>query len=153
MPLPQLRYAQVVKTVRRRRLVGVTPRGVFGTREAVHQVLAVCGWQRTTAFVERINRNLRQHGAAVGRRVTPLCKSEDGWRQQWGWSPVYDNFCLPPARLRHPLLQPEPTHGTGAATRWPRRTPALAAGLTAHVWTLREVRLFRVPPWPQPQAR
>ena len=32
------------------------------------------------------------------------------------------------------------------------RTPAMAAGLTDHVWTLREVLLFRVPPWPQPQA-
>ena len=29
----------------------------------------------------------------------------------------------------------------------------MAAGLTAHVWTLREVLLFRVPPWPQPQVR
>ena len=29
----------------------------------------------------------------------------------------------------------------------------MAAGLTDHVWTLREVLLFRVPPWPQPQAR
>ena len=28
----------------------------------------------------------------------------------------------------------------------------MAAGLTDHVWTLREVLLFRVPPWPQPQA-
>jgi hypothetical protein len=29
----------------------------------------------------------------------------------------------------------------------------MAAGLTNHVWTLREVLLFRVPPWPQPQAQ
>jgi hypothetical protein len=26
----------------------------------------------------------------------------------------------------------------------------MTAGLTDHVWTLREVLLFRVPPWPQP---
>ena len=63
---------------------------------------------------------------------------------------VYDNFCLPHASLRHPLLQAEPTHGTGSAKRWQPRTPAMAAGLTDHVWTLREVLLFRVPPWPQP---
>src|SRR5262249_52643259 len=44
MPLPQLLYAQVVKTVRRRRLVHVSHRVVFGTLEAVHQVLAACGW-------------------------------------------------------------------------------------------------------------
>jgi hypothetical protein len=42
MPLPQLLYAQVVKTVRRRRLVRVQHRVVFGTLEAVQQVLAAC---------------------------------------------------------------------------------------------------------------
>ena len=26
----------------------------------------------------------------------------------------------------------------------------MAAGLTDHVWTLREMLRFRVPPWPQP---
>jgi len=66
LPLPQLLYAQVIKTVRRRRLVRVTHRVVFGTREAVQQVLAVCGWQINTAFVERLNLTIRQHVAAVG---------------------------------------------------------------------------------------
>ena len=32
------------------------------------------------------------------------------------------------------------------------RTVAMAAGLTDHGWTLQEVLMFRVPPWPQPQA-
>jgi hypothetical protein len=52
MPLPQLLYAQVVKTVRRRRLVWVTHRVVFGTMDAVNHVLAPLGWQINTAFVE-----------------------------------------------------------------------------------------------------
>src|SRR5712691_4675820 len=51
-PLPALLYAQVVKTVRRRRLVDVKHRVVFGTLEAVQQVLAACGWQSNTAFIE-----------------------------------------------------------------------------------------------------
>jgi hypothetical protein len=52
MPLPGLLYAQVIKTTRRRRLVRVTHRVVFGTLEAVEHVLAACGWQINTAFVE-----------------------------------------------------------------------------------------------------
>ncbi len=149
-PLPALLYAQVVKTVRRRRLVDVQHRIVFGTLEAVQQVLAACGWQINTAFVERLNLSLRQHVAAIGRRVNTLCKSEDGLRQQLALYHVYYNFCLPHASLRQPLPQPVPTHGTGSATQWRPCTPAMAAGLTDHVWTLREVRLYRVPPWPQP---
>jgi IS1 family transposase len=150
MPLPQLLYAQVVKTVRRRRLVRVRHRVVFGTREAVQQVLAAWGWQINTAFIERVNLAIRQHVAAVGRRVATLCKGEDGLRQQLALYHVYYNFCLPHASLRVPLPQPLPTNGTGSAKTWRPCTPAMAAGLADHVWTLREVLLFRVPPWPQP---
>jgi IS1 family transposase len=150
MPQPQLLYAQVVKTVRRRRLVDVQHRIVFGTLGAVQQVLAAHGWQINTAFIERLNLTIRQHVAAVGRRVSTLCKGEDGVRQQLALYHVYYNFCLPHASVRQPLPQAEPTHGTGSAKRWQPRTPAMAAGLTDHVWTLREVLLFRVPPWPQP---
>src|SRR3989449_8606421 len=85
MPVPQLLYAQVVKTVRRRRLVRVSQRVVFGTLEAVKQVLAAYGWQINTAFIERVNLSIRQHVAAVGRRVTTLCKGEAGLPQQVGF--------------------------------------------------------------------
>jgi hypothetical protein len=111
MPLPQLLYAQVIKTTRRRRLVRISRRVVFGTLEAVNQVLVPRGWQINTSLVERVNLSLRQ-----------------------------------------PLAQPIPTSGTGSAKVCQARTPAMAAGLTDHVWSLREVLLFRVPPWPQPQT-
>jgi len=150
LPLPELLYAQVVKTVRRRRLVAVQHRVVFGTIEAVNQVLSPLGWQINTAFVERINLSLRQHVAAIGRRVSTLCKGEEGLRQQLAVYHVYYNFCLPHSSLRQALPLPLPTNGTGSAKHWRPCTPAMAAGLTDHVWTLREVLRFRVPPWPQP---
>src|SRR4029077_19466833 len=103
MPLPGLLYAQVIKTVRRRRLVRVRHRVVFGTLEAVQQVLAACGWQINTAFVERLNLSLRQPVAAVGRRVATLCKGEDGLRHQLSLFQTYHNFCLPHASVRQPL--------------------------------------------------
>ncbi len=150
MPLPGLLYAQLIKTVRRRRLVQVRHRVVFGTWEAINEVLARNDWHINTAFVERLNLDLRQHVAAIGRRVTTLCKGEDGVRQQLALFHVYHNFVLPHVSLRQPLPQPQPTNGTGSAKQWRPCTPAMAAGLTDHVWTLREVLLFRVPPWPQP---
>jgi IS1 family transposase len=152
MPLPELLYAQVIKTMRRRCLVRVNHRIVFGTFEAVRQVLAACGWQINTAFVERLNLNLRQHVAAVGRWVSTLWKGEDGLGQQLALYHAYYNFCLPHASLRQPLPEPVPSYGSGSAKLWRPSTPAMAAGLTDHVWTLREVLLFRVPPWPQPQV-
>jgi hypothetical protein len=152
MPLPQLLYAQVVKTVRRRRLVRVSHRVVCGTLEAVEQVLSAYGWQIKTAFVERLNLDIRQCVAAVGRRVTTLCKGEEGVRQQLALYQTSHNFCLPHGSLRQPLAQSEPTNGTGSATPWRPCTPAMAGGLTDHIWTLRELLLFRVPPWPPPQA-
>ena len=151
-PLPALLYAQVIKTTRRRRLVRVSHRVVFGTCEAVQQVLAACGWQINTSFVERLNLTIRQHVAAIGRRVSTLCKGEAGLGQQLALYHGYYNFCLPHRSLRQPLPQPVPTNGTGSAKQWRPCTPAMAAGLTAHVWTLKEVLLFRVPPWPQPQT-
>ncbi len=93
---------------------------------------------------------MRHHVAAVGRRVTTLCKGEHGLRQQLALYHVYYNFCLPHASLRQPLLVPAPTNSRGSATQWQLRTPAMAAGLTDRVWTLREVLRFRVLPWPQP---
>jgi IS1 family transposase len=150
MPQPQLLYAQVVKTVRRRRLVGVQHRVVFGSLEAVNHVLAPLGWHINTAFVERLNLSIRQHVAAVGRRVSTLCKGEDGLRQQVAVFHCYYNFCLPHASVRRPLPQPELTNGSGSTKQWRPCTPAMAAGLTDHVWTLREVLLYRIPPWPQP---
>ena len=56
-----------------RRVVGVRHRVVFGTLVGVKRVLAATGWQITTAFIERANLAIRQHVAAVGRRVMTLC--------------------------------------------------------------------------------
>jgi IS1 family transposase len=152
MPRPGLLYAQVMKQYRRRRLVGVQHRVVFGTMDRVQQVLLACGQQINTAFVERLNLDIRQRVAAVGRQVTTLCQGEDGLQHQLAVFHAYHNFVLLHASLRQPLLMPEPTKGTGSAKVWRPCTPAMEAGLTDHVWTLREVLLYRVPPWPQPHT-
>jgi IS1 family transposase len=153
MPLPELLYAQVVKSYRRRRIVSVKHRVVFGTQLAIEEVLAQCGWSINTAFVERLNLDIRQRVAAVGRRVNTLCQGEASLRDQLALFHVYHNFVLPHASLRQPLLVPEATNGRGSAKVWRPCTPAMAAGLTDHVWSLKEVLLCRVPPWPQPQVR
>lgn len=150
MPRPGLLYAQVVKRYRRRRLVGGTHRVIFGAAETIASILTKRGWKINSAFVERLNLDFRQHVAAIGRRVNTLCKHEVGLRQQLALFHTYHNFVLPHASLRLPLPELEPIPESGAIKRWQPRTPALAAGLTDHVWSLREVLMFRVPPGPQP---
>jgi hypothetical protein len=118
MPLPELLYAQVIKTTRRWRLVRVSHRVVFGTFEAVPPVLAACGWQINTACVERLNLTRRQPVAAIGRRVSTLCKGEEGLAQQLALYHGYDNFCLPPGSVRQPLPQPVPTNSKSSAKQW-----------------------------------
>jgi hypothetical protein len=140
MPLPELLYAQVVKSYRRRRIVGVKHRVVFGSRLAIEQLLATCGWTINTAFVERLNLDICQRVAAIGRRVNTLCQGEAGLRDQLALFQVYYNFVLPHASLRQPLPAPEGTNGGGSAKLWRPYTPAMAADLTDHVWSLKEVR-------------
>ena len=64
---------------------------IFGTQAAVEQVLAACGWQINTAFIERLNLSLRQRVAAMGRRSATPCKREEGLRQQLSLFQAYHN--------------------------------------------------------------
>ena len=90
--------------------------------------------------------------AAIGRRVNTLCQGEASVRDQLALFQGYHTFVLPHASLRQPLLIPQPTNGCGSAKLGQPCTPAMAAGLTDHVWSLKEVLFYRVPPWPQPQT-
>jgi len=127
MPLPALLYAQVVKSYRRWRLGGVTHRVVFGTRLAIEQILAPCGWTINTAFVERLNLDLRQRVAAIGRRVNTLCQGEAGLRDQLALFQVYHNFVLPtpvcakrlPNRFP-PMARAQPRCGGRVHQQWRR---------------------------------
>jgi IS1 family transposase len=79
MTRPGLLYAQVVESYRRRRIVGMTHRVVFGAAEIIESILAKRGWKINTSFIERLNLEFRKHVAAIGRRVNTLCKHEAAW--------------------------------------------------------------------------
>jgi len=76
--------------------------------------------------------------AAIGHRVNTLGRNEDRLLDQLVLFQVYHNFVSPHATLRQPRLIPEVTNGTGSARMWRPGTPAMAAGLTNHVWSLKE---------------
>ena len=152
MPDEGLRYAQVKKQRRRRKIVAVTTKVVFGTKEAVRAALTAAGHRINTAFVERLNRTLRAHVPGLGRREEGLAKTKEGLRRRLMLVMGYYNLCLPHLSLRQALSRPVPTKGTGSLKKWMPRTPAMAGGITDHVWTIEEFLLFRVPPWRQGAA-
>jgi hypothetical protein len=52
------------------------------------------------------------------------------------------NFCTTHRSLRVAIILP------GNRRRWVHRTPAIAAGITDHCWTVLELLSFRIPPPP-----
>ncbi len=152
-PLPELQYAQVVKKREKGRVVSVTHRVIYGSLEAITTMLTnSVGQVINTAFIERLNLNLRQHVPALGRKVMSVAKDEPGLSRQLSLAQAYYNFCLPHFSLRLSLLLPVPTKGNGSPKVWQPRSPAMAAGITDHVCRLEELLLFRPPPRQQPVA-
>jgi len=60
---------------------------------------------------------------------------------------AYYHFVIPHRGWRQRLADPMPTKGPNAAhKKWKQVTPAMAAGLTDHIWTIHELLSFRIPP-------
>jgi IS1 family transposase/transposase-like protein len=136
-PLPGLLYARVVKQRATGRVVAVSTHVVFGEPEAVVACLATSpGSQRVhTSFVERDNRTPRQSNRRLTRRTHGFSKDLRWFEKQLWVSLASYHRRLPHTRWQEPLPTPAPTRGLGAQRKWRPVTPAMAAGLTDHVWT------------------
>lgn len=148
VPPPDLLYAQVVKHRRQGRVVKVNPKVVFGTPEALEAYLKQSPASRriNTAFVERQNNTMRQHNRRFTRKTLGFSKKQYWLERQLHLCVGYYHFCLPHGGLREAIDPPLPTKGKGSPKKWREVTPMMAAGVTDHVWTLRELLTYRVPP-------
>jgi IS1 family transposase len=128
--LPEwLVYATVHKTRENNRVVKVEARLVLGT---LLNLAAALLWAVldcvSTVFVERSHGSDRHRNARKGRKTYRFSK---GWgmHEALTYFTLYSaNFCWPVRTLRQ-RLRPK---------RYRQQTPALAAGLTDHVWPLEE---------------
>jgi hypothetical protein len=129
-PPKGLPYATVPKTREKNRVVGVEQRVLDGTVTAVVAALAASLVSTTvnTVFVERANGTDRHRKARKVRKTD--CFAKD-WEVQEAVSyfTLYSDKCCWPVRT---LRQGNRRQG------YRQRTPALAAGLTDHLWTLKE---------------
>ena len=102
-----------------------------------------------TAFIERLNATFRQRLAWLARRSRNLaCQPETLQAGMFIVGCIY-NFCTYHDSLRVAFYLAK------GGQRWLQRTPAIAAGLTDHRWTMAELFNFKVPPprWTPPKRR
>jgi hypothetical protein len=127
---PGLCYATVHKVRRPGRVVAAVIRRVFGTAALLARALSASAVSRAVnvSFLERQHLTDRHRSARKPRKT--YCFSKD-WEANEAatYFTLYSyNFCWPVRTLRA-----RPQDGP-----WQRRTPAMAAGLTDHVWSLAE---------------
>jgi len=148
VPSPGLLYAQVVKKREKGKVIAVETRVVFGDPAAIVNVLATSSVSETinTSFVERDNLTQRQSNRRLTRRTNGFSKEMTWFEKQLWLSLAYYHLVLPHHSLRQRLAGPEPTRGTGSPRLWQPVTPAMAAGITDHIWTTTELLSYRVPP-------
>jgi transposase-like protein/IS1 family transposase len=147
VPVPDLLYAQVVKRREKGRVVAVESKVVFGDSDLIAAMLAASPVSDTinTSFVERDNLTQRQSNRRLTRRTNGFSKEMSWFEKQLWLSLAYYHLVLPHHGLRQRLPVPEPTRGTGSPRLWQPVTPAMAAGITDHVWTTTELLSYRVP--------
>ena len=134
----------------KRRVASVEHRVVRGTEAAITTVLATThsGTQINTAYIERLNATFRASLAPLVRRGRALAHTEAVLSAgMWLVGCAYNCCCL-----HESLRQCAPV---GAPWKWQERTPAMAAGLTGHRWTMRELLGYQVPlpVWMAPKRR
>jgi transposase-like protein len=147
---PALLLGQVVKRDAKRRVVCIERRVVCGTEAAITAVLEAThsGTGINTADSERLNATFRASLAPLGRRGRAIAHSEVILTAGMWLVGCTDNFC----RLHDSLRLAAPA---GACWKWQERTPAMAAGLTHHRWTMPELLSYQMPlpPWVAPKRR
>lgn len=121
-------YVQMVKQRDEHgRVKGTKLRVVFGTQA---EVLALLGG--STAYIERSNLTSRLFDGRQVRKTLAFSKDPEMNRAAATWEDSYYNLVRPHKSLRL-LVSDQP------GIRWQHRTPAMAAKLTDHIWTVKEL--------------
>jgi len=135
VPPEALHYATVHKTRKKGRVVKIDYRVIFGTEPAVQSALSRSRVSRAinTAFVERQNGTDRNRNARKVRKSYCFSKAY-AVHEAVTYLTMYSyNFCWAVRTLRRRVK---------GEAHWQPCTPAMAAGLTDHVWSLAEWLAF-----------
>jgi IS1 family transposase len=140
-PHLDLVYGQLVKQKKQGKLQTLSTRIVLGAERLTDLGLTI-----STALVERVNLTLRQALAPLVRKTASFWKDRERLRQRVIFFQAFSNVARPHMSLRQPLPLHACTRHGAIRPRWRERTPAMAAGLTDHVWTFRELLTAKFKP-------
>lgn len=136
----------IVQVMKRRTADGLTieRRIAQGDCDAVNDLLhrSQGGGVINTAFIERLNATFRQLLAPLARRTRSLARQTDTLQAGMFLVGCVYNLCTYHQSLRLKLWI------TPSRYRWVQRTPAMAAELSDHRWSVGELLMFKVPPSP-----
>ena len=140
-PHPELVYGQVIKKTQKGRLQELVYRVRCGAKR-----LEDLGLSISTSLLERLNLTLRHALAPLVRKSASFCKDRTQMRRRVVLFQAFYNFARPHMSLRLPLPD-QAQHVLGLIQpKWLPRTPGMAAGLTDHVWTFRELLTAKFEP-------
>lgn len=145
VPPEGLNYATVHKEREKGRVVSVTTKVVYGRMNDILACLKPLRQTINTSFVERMNLTLRHLVSRLHRKTLCFSKKREYLEYHLHLALAYYHFVQHHSSLRVPLPRPIPTRGNGSPKKWKQRTPAMAAGLTNHAWSLEELLMCHVP--------
>ena len=126
-PRPGWQYLQVVKQREKGRIVGVELRVIFGDEEEVFKLLG-----KSTSYIERTHLTMRLFNGRLTRKTLAFSKLLEMYCASAVWQDLVYNLARPLKTLRLEVFN-DPLR------RWQPRTPAMAAGLADHIWTVKEL--------------
>jgi len=130
--------ATVIKRAEKKRVVEVTRKMTRGTQEHAARLLKASGGGSTlnTAFIERLNGTLRERLASLTRKCRHAARRVEALETGMYLIGCTYNFCF----AHHELSKAQ---HLGYAC-----TPAMAAGVTDHLWSIQEVLTYKNAPAP-----
>lgn len=137
-----IHIVQVVK--QRTPTFTISRRIVQGCEQTIQDLLQRSrgGTVINTAYIERLNATFRQRISSLTRRSRQAAQQQITLHASMYLVGTVYNFCVPHHSLRLPIWLSE------RRKHWVQRTPAMATGLTDHIWTIEELVTFKVPPIP-----
>jgi hypothetical protein len=140
---PRLYIGTVIKRTAKRRVTEVSRRMSYGQwRKAKKLIKASKGGKKiNTSFIERFNGTIRERFAPLTRKCRyAAAKTTTVHTGIYLIGCIY-NFCSP----HYELSKSKTKGGYGFSC-----TPAMASGLTDHVWSVKELLTYKVAPPPLP---